>query len=746
MTAVHSARWYRVAALRPRWVGALQVRRHDVRGERWVVVGERGATASVRLNAAAWDVAGRFDGRADVQSIWDALLAGDADPPTQDEVVDVLTRLRQARLVDVDGGGVDAERLLAHGDRIERPQRRNTLLAWRVRLVDPTRLVDRLAPLARALFSAPAFALWLVGAGAFALLALQHAPDLWAHGERWLATPRYAALALALYLPLKALHELAHALAVRRWGGTVPHAGVTFMLGAPMPWVDASAASRFVERRRRIVVGAAGMMAEVAVAAVALPLWLVLDDGLARDAAFVTVVVAGASTLLFNANPLQRLDGYAIATDALNLPNLATRSRQWWQAALLRRVVGAAAVGEPMPLARGEAGWLVGYAPLAWLWGLAIAAFATAWLGSVAFALGVATALVLGWQMALRPVVELWRSLQRNAQAQAVSARRWRVAATLVTLAVVTLLALPLPQTTRLQGIVWPADDAQVRADEEGFVVAVAVADGSAVAAGDAVLQLVNPALATALQRQAARVDALRAEWVGALAGDAGVDGVDGTAARASTARAGDAQAELAAAEAEFARLAERDAALTVRARRAGRVALPRAADLPGSYVGRGALLGQVRDGGAPTVRVALPAADAAALDDAAPHVAVRLASAPWRVHAATRVRDGAGAVRRLPSAALAQRHGGPIPTDPQDETATTPLQPVVLVDVVFDAAPAAAPPGGARAAATDRRDAEFARLGERAWVRLDRGHAPFALQAWRALQRAVGARFHPQV
>lgn len=51
------------------------------------------------------------------------------------------------------------------------------------------------------------------------LLAIQHAPALIAHGRQWLTTPRYAALAVVLYVPIKLLHELAHGLAVRRWGG-----------------------------------------------------------------------------------------------------------------------------------------------------------------------------------------------------------------------------------------------------------------------------------------------------------------------------------------------------------------------------------------------------------------------------------------------------------------------------------------------------------------------------------------------
>ncbi len=174
------------------------------------------------------------------------------------------------------------------------------------------------------------------------VLAVQNGPGLWAHGQRWMATPRFALLAAVLYLPIKLVHELAHGLAVRRWGGQVREAGVTLMLLMPVPYVDASAATGFAQRRARIAVSAAGIMTELALAAVALPLWLWLDDGLARDCAFVTLVVAGVSTLLFNGNPLQRLDGYYILCDALDLPNLGPRSRAWWLDLLRRHLLGVA--------------------------------------------------------------------------------------------------------------------------------------------------------------------------------------------------------------------------------------------------------------------------------------------------------------------------------------------------------------------------------------------------------------------
>lgn len=691
----------------------LRVRRQGLRGERWVLLSAPAGGRSVRLNRTAYALAGRFDGRRTVQQLWDWQLSQAGDPPTQDEVIELIAQLHEASLVQLDQTA-DFELLLPHIEQVVKPGGRGSLLAWRVPMANPSRLLDRLQPLARALFSPLGGLMFALALLLLLALAAQHGPQLWAHGELWLATPRFALIAALLYAPIKLLHELAHGLAVRRWGGQVHEAGVTLMMGMPVPYVDASAATAFVRRRDRVIVSAAGLMAELSLAALALPLWLWLDEGLLRDMAFVTVVIAGVSTLLFNANPLQRLDGYYIATDLLELPNLAPRSRTWWLEGLQRRLLRLRDF-EPMALARGEAGWLAAYAPLSWLYSLGIGALAVVWLGQMSLVLGVLSGALLGWQMLIQPIVRLASQLRRAAQARALASRRWRVAMLGGVGALAALLLLPLPQHVLVQGVVWPADKAQLRADEDGFVLALHAADGATVEAGALVLELANPGLSAQLERQTARVEALETELFNAMP-NTGIG-------------KGNAEAELAAAQAELARLAERAAALEVHAATAGRIALPNAADLPGQFVRRGQLLGQIIGSEAPMARLALPEANANELQQARPQVSVRLASARSEAQAGTLVRDSQGATLQLPSAALSARHGGSIQTDPKDDKDLQPLQPVVLLDIRLDA--------------QGERNAN--RIGERAWVRFDTGAAPLLLQAARAMQRLVLTRFNPR-
>jgi putative peptide zinc metalloprotease protein len=152
MSSLHSPRWHRVAALRPRLAEGLSVRRQHVRGVTWIVLHQPARGRSLRLNPSAWRLAARLDGSITVQALWDAALAHGEEPPTQDELIELLAQLRDAGLLRA-GPGADVERLLEHQDRIDRPAGRRSILAWRVPLGDPARLLARGAALGRMLFS-----------------------------------------------------------------------------------------------------------------------------------------------------------------------------------------------------------------------------------------------------------------------------------------------------------------------------------------------------------------------------------------------------------------------------------------------------------------------------------------------------------------------------------------------------------------------------------------------------------------
>lgn len=694
-----SGSWFRVAELRPSLVPGLRLVRHDVRGQVWQVLQEPSGGRQVRLNAPAWDLVGRFDGRDTMGAIWARVLQlRGAAAPTQDEALALLAQLFRAGMVQFDAAPHLS--LLFARRAQEGEQRRKgwvNPLFLRTRLADPTHVLDRLAPVGRLVFSPAAGLLWLVVVAWAFMAALLEAGALQAHASRLLQSPSGLALAWVCYPLVKSLHELGHALAVRRLGGEVRDVGLSLLLLTPAPYVDASAANAFPDRRHRALVAASGIAVELALASAALAVWLLVSDGLVRDAALAVAVICSISTLLLNGNPLVRLDGYHVACDLLDLPNLAARSQAWW-ARQWAALVGAPQGAAPL-LAPGERKWLAAYAPLAWIYRLLLFVALVGWVGSHSWLAGWAVALfLLGWLL-----LGAWRWLGLTGT----RGRRMGLAAAAA--AFVLLAIVPVPASVVTQGVVWPAPGAQLRAEVDGVVEAVLVPAGAMVAPGDAVLTLSDPALQAAHDRSLAEQGALRAQHHAALLSDPALS------VRLA--------ADLARNEAELARARERLALLTVRAGSAGRVVWARPADLPGSHAQRGVLLGHVAVDRPPQIRIALPQEDYGRVRGEVRSVQVRLAQAPGEVLPARLLPGVPGASQVLPSAALGDRQGGPIPVDPADRDGLRTRYPVFALDVALDAT-AGMP------------------VGQRAWVRLDLPAEPVALQIGRRVRQLLLRQF----
>ena len=325
-----SPRWYRVAALRPQLRAQVELRRQDQRGVAWYLLIDESADEVRRLNRVGYEFVGRCDGTQTVQQIWDALLAARPDEAmTQDEIVRLVIALHQRGMIEFDLAA-DVEsvfRAQAVKRRRQRLQGVNPL-AFRLAMRDPSPLLARLAPLAPWVFSSGMLALWLVAVLFAGTAAAMHANELFAHATRLLASPGHVFITWLMYPLIKAVHEAAHALAVQRWGGAVRQAGVTLLLLTPVPFVNASAADGFRHRHQRALVSAAGIMAELVIATLALTVWLTVQPGVVQDVALLAMLIGAVSTVLVNGNPLMRFDGYDLFRDLLDLRNLGLRSNQ----------------------------------------------------------------------------------------------------------------------------------------------------------------------------------------------------------------------------------------------------------------------------------------------------------------------------------------------------------------------------------------------------------------------------------
>ena len=250
-----------------------------------------------------------------------------------------------------------------------------------------------------------------------------------------------------------------------------------------------------------------------------------------------------------------------------------------------------------------------------------------------------------------------------------------------------------------------------MRAETAGFVDALAVDDASAVVPGQPLLRLAEPALGADYERQQSQLTGHKARQYTALLRD--------PLAAANIA------IDIERTEAELARTAQQLAQLEVRGGSGGRLVLPHAADLPGSYAARGAMLGYILAPGPANVRAVLSEDDAQLVHARAQRVELRLAEAAADVLPAILEREPPAATRSLPSAALGERAGGRFATDPADRDGLRTIDPVFLLDL---AVTSQLPP----------------RIGGRVWLRFDLGYEPLGTRWLRRLRQLLLRHFNP--
>src|SRR5688572_25665118 len=343
--------WYRVAELRARLRPSAQISRQYYRGERWYVVRDPAGNQYHRLSSAAYRFVGLLDGSRTVAEAWDTaggVLADDA--PTQPEVVQILSQLHAANLLEANITA-DAGVLLRRHKKMMKKRLQGRLMNImfpRIPLWDLDKFLVRWMPFMRTFFLNKFGAiLWLVVViGACAAIA----PD-WGRLKTSAAdaiSPGNWPFLWATFCIIKLIHELGHAFACRRFGGEVHELGIMFLVFVPAPYVDASSAWSLPSKWQRIFVGAGGMIFELFVAAICAFVWLYTAPGtLVSQLAYNTMFIASVSTIIFNANPLLRYDGYYILSDWLEIPNLRQKSQEYTFGLIKRHVFR---VKSPIPL------------------------------------------------------------------------------------------------------------------------------------------------------------------------------------------------------------------------------------------------------------------------------------------------------------------------------------------------------------------------------------------------------------
>ena len=392
--------------------------------------------------------------------------------------------------------------------RLKTSKNRFSILAVRIPLGSVDRFATWVAPRTDWLFSAQAVLVWSMFA-CVALLAFLSSHEQWAAAVYSLPTflQQVNPIALAgVFVCTKLLHELAHAIVCRRIGARCGEVGVLVMYGMPCPYCEVTDVWRVPRAASRCAVMLAGIYVELIIASISLFGWMLSRDPAWQLFFVYVMLVCGVSTLLFNANPLMRYDGYYILSDLVGTTNLRTQSREAWMR-LVVRVVGGP--GDGRSFAQGRRVYAFAFYHLA----------ASTYRCLIALAIA---SLVIHWAslVNLRPVAVVGVVLAFASTGMQTSRRlfgvvrgdgawpgfpRWRRIASVGTLVVVMFcfVMVPFPRFRQVTGRIEASDAVMVYVSNGGIVDAVDVEVGAVVEAGQRLATIHNPEV---------RLEALRLE------------------------------------------------------------------------------------------------------------------------------------------------------------------------------------------------------------------------------------------
>lgn len=711
--SLFSPSWYRVAKLKPRLRGHSQIHRHFYRNELWYVLQDHVAGRFYRFSPVAYQAIGLMDGNRTVEDLWEEVMERFDDvAPTQGEIIQLLTKLYSADVLLCDVPPDTAE-LFRRGEKVTKARWKGNLrspLSLRFPLIDPDKLLSRSMSIVRPAFSIYGAIIWLVVVGLALVQAGLHWPELTENiTDRVLSVGNLFVLWFA-YPLVKLFHELGHGYAAKRWGGEVHEMGIMLLVLMPIPYVEASSSSAFRSQWKRILVGAAGMLTELFIAAIALLLWVAIEPGSARSIAYNVVIIGGVSTLFFNGNPLLRYDGYYILADFLEIPNLAQRSLSYLAYLIKRHVLGLKDIEEPY-VGPGERPWLVFYAVAAFVYRVFIYAAIIMFIAGKFFFVGILLAIWASFSMLVIPLCKRVHFMMFNRQLAGRRWRAWSAGSILFALIIGGIFLTPFPLATRTEGVVWIPEEALVRSGTGCLLGPTLIPSNTQVHQGQLLIECLDPVLTSQVVMLHSQLREFKARYHAAFSHD--------------KVRARMIQEDIAALQENLTRAEDRKKELQIRSPRDGYLVMPGVEDLPGRFLKQGELLAYVLTAQNPTVRVVINQADIDLVRQRTESVAIRLTENLDNILPATVLREVPGAIEQLPSSALGHSGGGEIAIDPFDRSGMKAFDRVFQIDLNI----------------SEPLDTFF--YGSRVFVRFDHGFEPLALRWYRSLRQLFLRRFN---
>jgi len=689
--------WDNLKLCKPSLSPNIQYQSRSVRGENWLILRNSVSGEHLRLNASASTILALIDGDTSIETLF---KMGKQRGLTAEHIGKMLGPLCACGMLSL-GSAREQERLLSQYQKHKRNDRRSRFgnpLAIKFALHNPDNWLGLVVARLPWVFSRYFLVVTLCVIGVAFVAALVNGPIILAEFAQVASSPPHWWLYVLLYPTLKGIHELAHAVVIKRYGGSVHETGITFLVLMPIPYVDASDVWMFRARYQRVLVGAAGMLAECALASIGLIVFLLVQPGFIRDVGFAIFVMGSFSTLLFNANPLLKFDGYYILQDCLEIPNLAARSQQYCFYLAKKYLYRLEDAMSPV-CAIGERKWLLAYGVLAGLYRCFITLIIALFLASQFLVLGIVLAVYALFQLLVNPVLKLSKYLHHSPELTGVRSQCIGVTLGIACAISLFIALIPIPSSTRAQGVVWVPEQAQVFAAVDGVVEHLLVEPGSEVIEGQVLIRLLAPELTKAKLVVEAALEAARIEY-------RNFQQLDTVKAKAM-------KSDIQSLELELENLTRRAALLDITAANNGQFVIDEQTAVVGNHIKQGELLAYVVNKKDLVVKAVLTQQRIERLQAGVELAKVRLADQFDRALDANLTRQTPAALNTLPSPALAYDGRGGIAVASQTDNQLRTLERVFHIELALPDNAAIAGIGG-RAYVTLHHHPES--LGKRWW------------------------------
>lgn len=695
---IESSQWDAISELKPARLPGVEFVEHQVRSEPWLFVHNDVTGQHARINALARDVVNALDANTSVKHLVEN-IAVDADSEEREAVAASLIALSQLGMI----GLCDDHSTIRIQHRVKELVSQNKTpwhnpLAIRIPLVDPNEWLNSISARVRPVLSR--WFLWMVMS--FLILsfgvAVLNISDIVHQIAIVAKTPQQWWHLLLVYPLLKGAHELAHALTIKRFGGSIHEAGITVLVLMPVPYVDATDIWRFDSRFQRMLVSASGMIAEGVIASLGLILWLVVEPGLLANLGFAAALTGSVTTLILNANPLLKFDGYQILQDALDMPNLAPRASRYLTYLCRRYLFGVKSLQSPAT-GVGERRWLLSYGISAGLYRWVITLAIALYLATQYPVLGGLLAAYALYQLCVKPCYQAARYLGFSKELKSSRNRAFLTTSGLLAVIVAIIFLVPLPTNTRTEGIIDVPHQAQLFAPLTGELAEVFVSQGDVVGVGQPILRVNDPVLSTQVEVLKSELDVLTLQYRAALINEP----VSAPSLRRDMQDTRDALNQL----------TESLTDLVIRASVPGVVSLNSELSRVGGFIKAGTALGHVVDPKDLRVKAVVQQRDIARVEEGVSSVNIRLAERFGDSMVGVLSRQTPVANRELPSQALAGRGYGGIPVASSDNQNWETVDPVFHLEFDLPENTSAVGIGG-RAFITLAHEPES--IGKRSW------------------------------